>query len=258
MGSATAKHGLLNIRRGQFVEAEARCQKAVAVFQAEENLGQYAQTRGLLATSARLKGNLAQAQTELLYILDVFKQLNDKNNMAITLNQLGQLSEAIQDWEQSLAYHQAEWELEEQMGNLHGAALAKWGIGNSYYRLGDLVKADRYYREAYDILETIGDQQNLIRLLAQRANLTGRIGEIDNAIILFEELVNAAEKLGDQLTAYDAMFNLARLFRQEGRLDEAIKTLQQAINFGEKAGLKDLEQDKRALQILLKELEEAS
>ena len=124
--------------------------------------------------------------------------------------------------------------------------------------MGDLVKADRYYREAYDILETIGDQQNLIRLLAQRANLTGRIGEIDNAIILFEELVNAAEKLGDQLTAYDAMFNLARLFRQEGRLDEAIKTLQQAINFGEKAGLKDLEQDKRALQILLKELEEAS
>jgi len=245
---------VLYMKHGQAERAKNLCYDALSIFQKQKDRIRIAETRGLLATIARLQGDTPQAKVELLAILEIFQQRDDSKNIAITLNQLGQLAESEKEWDQALAYHDAELEMDNRSGNLHGAALAQWSIGNIQYHLGDLERANHCYQEAYDRLYEIGDQQNLIRLLAQRANLTNKLGKTGDAISIFEELVKGAQQLGDQLTAYDAMFNLARLYRQEGNVAKGVEILRYAIRIGEAAQLGSLENDKQALRVMELEL----
>lgn len=245
---------VLYMKYGQVGRAKNLCQDSLHTFQRQNDITRVAETRGLLATIARLQGDASQAKAELLAVLAIFQQLDDSRNIAITLNQLGQLAESEREWTQALVYHEAELNTDNRAGNLHGAALAQWSIGNVHYRLGDLERANHCYQEAYERLYEIGDQQNLIRLLAQRANLTNKLGKTADAISLFEELVKKTQQLGDQLTAYDAMFNLARLYRQEGNIAKGVEVLRYAIRIGEAAELGSLENDKQALRIMELEL----
>ncbi len=245
---------LLAMSQGKMATAKTASQTAFAQFAELQDARGMARSKGLQATLFRLQGKYAQARQALESLLERFKELNDTASLGVTYSQLGRLAEVEKDGPAAEAYYQADLALEEADGDERGIALARWGLGNAAYLQNDLEKAQQHYQAALQMLEVIGDKQNLAGLLGQLANLERNLGNTPQAEKLFWQVVELSHSLGDPVVESMALFNLAALYRQLDNLPQAIELMKAVVAIEEEAGLADLEQDRRALAQLEKEL----
>lgn len=123
----------------------------------------------------------------------------------------------------------------------HYEGFALMGLGRVAYEYGQLDKAETYFRQARNILETIGDKSSAARTVYQLGNIHYASGRYQEALTHYRKSMNIHEVLGDQLGIADCLYSIGRVDSIMANFSEAKDTLKQSKkiyrDLGEKLGL---------------------
>ncbi len=112
--------------------------------------------------------------------------------------------------------------------NLHlkspmAEAKTKLILGEAYTTF-DLKRSIKFYREAADLYQTLGDVQQKAVAMGQIAKIFQQQGESDKALsIYYNECIPVFERFGDVRAKAVTMERVANILRHRGQTDEALR-----------------------------------
>ena len=104
---------------------------------------------------------LSDDQEALAYYeraLAIAQALGDRQNEAISLNNIGGIYDRLGDYPQALDYHERSLNIRQDIGDRQGAGAALNNIGVVYDRLGQYPEALAYYERALAMRQEVGDR----------------------------------------------------------------------------------------------------
>src|SRR5208337_2398530 len=102
-------------------------------------------------------------------------------------------------------------------------------LANSYYDLGDLAGAKRFYEQALETSHQIGNQLGVAGALDSIASVLGDMGDPAGARKLSEQALKIYREMGDLTGMGETLDNIAAEQILEGDFSAATKTSQQAL-----------------------------
>ncbi len=167
-------------------------------------------------------GKYDQAQQTYEDSLAIYKELNDREGVAVVEGQLGSLAILQNDLATALERYHSALATFQQIQDLTKEAVAWQQLGTVYQECQDWAAADQAYRESARISE---QQENITGAAAtygQLAILNERMQDLSQAEHWYRKALKIARKIGDQLSESKRLLNLADLLtKQSNRLPEA-------------------------------------
>ena len=160
---------------------------------------------------------------------------------------LGRVDEAVEVWEQCLAYHRGQEDLA-RVGDLHRK------IGAGLWDKGDRGGSIDHYQKGIDLLKDGPPCIELVRLYQEAASLYMHTGDNMLAIYASEKALRLAERLGESAAASRAHGIFGRVFGRIGDFEKARENLERSV---ELARATDQAEGVRALLTLGYHLEAA-
>jgi len=190
--------------------AQAAHEQALSLTQAIEHPRLIAEAWGQLGLDLEHRGDAEQAIKYFLQALAQYEVLDDQDEVARTLNHLGEvywrtgdLDGALKTLEWALALAQA------RAGDAHLAAQIEGNLGNVHYEQGHLAEAEACWRSAlatFDALNVVFDKVGLLNNLG---GLTFSRQDYATALSYFQDSLALARDLGDERGINEALHNLA-------------------------------------------------
>ncbi|MCP4283410.1 MAG: tetratricopeptide repeat protein, partial [Gammaproteobacteria bacterium] len=176
-----------------------------------------------------LRGYWTEYQTALEMGKTAARNMNDRqneakflNNLGLAYSDLGQVEHAIKYYEQALAIDR---EIDDRRGE--GAALGNLGI--AYSDLGQVEHAIEYYEQALAIDREIGDRQGEGADLGNLGNAYGDLGQVEHAIKYYEQALAIDREIGDRRGEGADLGNLGNAYSDLGQVEQAIAYYEQAL-----------------------------
>jgi tetratricopeptide (TPR) repeat protein len=102
---------------------------------------------------------------------------------------------------------------------------------------GDLAAAEAHLQRALALADELGDRQQRLLLLVDRAELRSRLGDRDAARDGLEDALRHARDLGLLYDQARSLYALGDLHAAEGKLDEAIGCLTESVRLWRLVGI---------------------
>ncbi|HJX53677.1 MAG TPA: tetratricopeptide repeat protein [Polyangia bacterium] len=138
-------------------------------------------TFGQLGTLAMLEGNLPEAADRFRDALAHFQQLREPASEAVAWHQLGRVFQESQQWEQAERHYRESARIEEERGNLLGAAQTCNQLAAVNEAAGKPDAGEMWYRKAIEGFRAVGDETSPAAVLSNLAGLLrtqpGRLAE---------------------------------------------------------------------------------
>ncbi|MBI4784667.1 MAG: tetratricopeptide repeat protein [Oscillatoriophycideae cyanobacterium NC_groundwater_1537_Pr4_S-0.65um_50_18] len=144
------------------------------------------------------------------------------HNSAGIYAQQGQVNEAIELYQQSLA-------LLESIGDVKGKAASLHCMAILYAQQGQVNEAIALYQQSLALYESIGNVQGKAASLHQMAVIYAQQGQMEDAIALFQESLEIEEKIGNVQGKAMTLWWLGGLANQQGNPSLALPYLQEAF-----------------------------
>jgi DNA-binding NarL/FixJ family response regulator len=142
----------------------------------------------------------------------IWESLDDRNGMAMSLIDLGNVSNNLGRFDDAIAAFERAGELA-STGTLRTSLVARASMASAMLRKGALDDSDRAHRQAAPLLRQIDDPNLLATFLSNQAVVRQRLGDLDEAARLLDECRSIQEKLGDAYGISVTLANLADLQR---------------------------------------------
>jgi predicted ATPase/class 3 adenylate cyclase len=232
------KVGLVYMNKGEYAVAFEWLGRAERV---SMEAGNTEMARIHTATAAVLyrQGKATEALGRCQMGLEIADHLNEATEIAYgymlrgTIHTgLGQLDEAIADYEQSLA-------LSRKMGDLQQLTKTDNSLGAVYYYKGDWERAIHHYRQSLEVAEKIGyvDQQATVsNNLGEIFIIQGRLAE---AAAAFQSCLNTWRRTGFQVGVALSYWNLAQVAVMRHEWQAALDFLWRSLETLERLGARD-------------------
>jgi len=104
---------------------------------------------------AKRQGDYDQARLRLDESLAQYRILEERRNLAETLNQLGNLAQETGDYIQAVALHEESLALKRELGDRAGVAASLVNLGVMAYNQGALEQARPYFEEALPLFQAV-------------------------------------------------------------------------------------------------------
>ena len=147
---------------------------------------------GSLAVAYKSLGELQKAMEFYEKSLPIYRRLNEVDNIAITLSNVGNISFELGRWNNDLSlikkgleFYQESLPLSRQMGDKRTEAGILVNIGNVYLLLRDYSRAREFYSQAMQIQKEVGDE---IGVYASQLNIGISFfqeGQLETALEIF-------------------------------------------------------------------------
>ena len=183
----------------------------------------------LLSAAAMLRheqGDVAGARALLQESVDILESLGDlaalipqRNNLAITAYDMGDVAFARQCWEESLAVIREQ----EGWGCLLSTTLSD--LGELAYDEGDMERAWTLLEEAVSVRRPLGDYNYLGRDLGLLGKVACRQDQLPQAEAFFAECLTLRKRMEDRIGIVAALEGIAGLARLQGDLERAVRLL---------------------------------
>lgn len=185
----------------------------------------------------RMHGDLAQASVYLNESLQLWKALNDRYRIALTLNSLGVVLFNQSEYDRASEFFGEGLLLYQELGEANRVALALNNLGNVAYKQGDLERAATQYHAAMRLLE--GDHANKRTIALIKTNL-GEIArlhkEYTQAAMLLHEAVTLHLELNDIENILFGLNNIVEIAIDQGQNLLAAQVLGAAESLYEQSG----------------------
>jgi len=168
-----------------------------------------------------LLGDYDRASNYLKQELKISEEIDYKKGVASSLHQLGMLAQATGEIIEARRLYGESLKIAQELGDKSGVARSLHQLGMLAQNTGDLIEARRLYGESLKIAQELGDKSGVARSLHQLGWLAQNTGEIIEARRLYGESLKIAQELGDKSGVARSLHNLGVLAQATGDIVEA-------------------------------------
>jgi predicted ATPase len=177
-----------NVDAGVFAQAMVRCGRLYHL------LGQHERARDLIEEG-----------------LALFKEHDDQQGVAISLNYLGKLAYRLGDYIESIRFCQESLIICRQIDYRWGMVSALETLGAASEGVGQYSEAKQRFQEGLRICRQINDRRGIATLLNGLGHVEWRLGELDEASKLCRESLEIYREIGDRRGMSLAFKNLGNV-----------------------------------------------
>ena len=230
--AARATSGLswLAYGEGDFAEAQALGTSALALARRAADPAEEA--RALLRLGVGTQLHFPDPELSRRYLeesLALFRQLGDDHQVAMCLNNLGEIPRAQNDYAAAARYYQESLEVRRRTGDRFGMAVTLFNLGEVAAGQGDPQASARYHQQGLDMAEDSGAQAlHAVCLggLGYAAVTTGDLGVAESHL---RPALAEASAIRDRPVMLYAVVGLAALAAQRGERVRAAEWLGLAL-----------------------------
>jgi tetratricopeptide (TPR) repeat protein len=190
---------------------------------------------GLLA---RELGNNEHAMARLHESLALYRELEDKENSAWVLNNLGRLIQRRGDYGRAMTLLEESLALFRELDHKRGSASALHGLGGIALVQGDDERASRSLAESLTInreLQDTGGTAIVLNMLGEQARMQG---DLEGARGLYEESLARWRDMGNKPGIAVGLHNLGRVMHRQGDYQRALALMQESLGLHKELGHK--------------------
>ena len=227
---ARAKNGLGLLYRdlGAFEKAIAYANDAMSI--SKDSL-LTASALNNIGRSKRQLGFYEDALTYYLRALDIYDELNKKEEEATVTNNIGLVYSYLGINDKAIEYHLKAKTAFEELNNKKGISEVYNNIAIIYANDGDLEKALNYFKYSLAIEVNLNDKKGM----AESANNVGAVyyymQEVDSALTYFEQSVTIEKSIGNFAGLPASFNNIAQVLIENKRLSESITYIDSAYQY---------------------------
>lgn len=175
-------------------------------------------------------GELSQAIEYYQQAFHVAKEIGDRYHQGAWLGNLGNIYSLQGNHEKAIEYHQRHLDLMREIKNMLGEGHALANLGVSYAYLGQLPKAIENYKQHLSLATQLGDRREQSRALMNLGFAYFDAGNLDVASHSLNDALQIATDLGDTITQILVMGGLADIAIDRNEYVGAIQLLQDALS----------------------------
>ena len=165
-----------------------------------------------------------------------FRALDDRLGEASSLNNLGNVYNALGDYAKAREYHEQSLAISKGLRDQSGEGRSLSGLGNVYENLGDYAKAREYHEQSLAIAKALGDRVIESRSLANLGNISWYIGDFAQARRFLEQSLAIAKALGDRYFEGITLRNLGNVSGSIGNYTQAREYYEQSLEIAKSLG----------------------
>lgn len=233
LSRAYAGLGLVAGRRDAVVEAMGWFEQAIEI---ARRLGDAPNVQRLstnLAIGHRRLGDLDAALAFATESVTQAERLGDQQRLATALTALGQIWAERHEMVKALDAYSRSLELraDNTVQTARSQIITLLNVGNLLNSVGDLIRADTYYRRALDRTAALKESADDLRgaLLSNLAHVQVSRGSYADARQLLADAMAIAERTRNAALASNVLHNLANISRAENKTAEAIGYMRQSL-----------------------------
>ncbi len=223
--------GVIYFELGEFDDAEAAFEEAIAIAQHEGLSILYADISNNLGTIKNIRGNWKAALECYTRAHDLYDKEGEVRKSAYTLNNIG-ITLLEQDRPNNArGYFVSAWEVADKIKDEALRLILDINLTDLYLRIGEIEPSRRSCRNALDYLESKNLKNSQ---LAEAKKLAGRIEmqekNFDRSLMYYQEALKISKDLGLQYIQAETMFELGQLYFQTEEHMEALQALEEAFS----------------------------
>ena len=158
----------------------------------------------------------------------LLEKVRDKKETAKILDELGNISYNLGEYDNASIYLKKELKVAQEMGDERGMASSLHNLGILAQDTGDIDEARRLYGESLKIKQELGDKSGVSKSLHPLGTLAQDTGDIDEARRLYSESLKIKQELGDKSGVAITLAQSALLEEKEGNLEQALDLIRRA------------------------------
>ncbi|MGB3515826.1 MAG: tetratricopeptide repeat protein [Elainellaceae cyanobacterium] len=236
LATINSELGHVERHQGNWNEAITYYQKALKVFEENEEFHRAASVYHDLGIGAQHYGHLDEAVTYYQKALKIFVESEDFYHAAFDYSRLGEVERQRHRFEEAINYHLKALKIFETAGDSHNAAQQHKNLGIVAREQRRFEEAIRYHRKALQIFEdamNLWDAANIYQELGKVAHLERHY---DEAVAYYQKACKIHEDTGNSYSAAHDYHSLGSLAQEQYQFDQAIAYYQKALSIYEEAG----------------------
>lgn len=236
--------------RGQYTEAYVCYAKALEHDRLSGDRQALAASLGNLGNICAVSGRCEQAQSYYQEVLALQKILGDERGIGTTLANLGNLRADAGEWDRARAYYLEAQDLMERSGDVLGLAVLFSDLGLVDRETGHYEGAMRYYEQSLALMRRLDNQGGTADAWRMMACTYVAQKKYDEALACCRTSQAIAERARDELRAGGARYVMSLCHEELGQLKDAAELLEQVVRMDRKYRLPKLEENTRRLETL--------
>nr|AOE12546.1 hypothetical protein [uncultured bacterium]CCF99360.1 serine/threonine protein kinases [uncultured Cytophagia bacterium] len=205
--------------------------------------------------SFALRGNNEKALEYFLKILEIKKELGDKQGMGVSYNNIGNIYKNQGNYEKALEYYSKSLVIREEIGDKKGVGSSYNNIGIIYKDQDNLEKALEYYSKSLAIKEEIGDKKGMGNTCNNIGLIYQNQGNYEKALECYLKSLAIREEIGDKQGMAYSYGNIGLIYKDQGNYEKALEYLLKSKNILQEVNtIKDLDETSEALSEVYKKL----
>lgn len=232
----SAHHGTRLLALGQWAEAAAVLESALALSRESADRTTEAAVLGLIGNLSRNRGDHARARSTLEESLAITRALGDRQLEVKALVNLGLLFEAMSEYERAIETLDSARVLSHELGDRATEGGANVNLGNSFRKQGQLARAREAYERGLAICREAHHRQFEATALGNLGVVCQQLGEMDRATEYHDQHLSLCREIGDRVGEARAIANLGALAHARGRYAEALEHHEAALSLARGRG----------------------
>lgn len=230
----------LSLRSSDFERSLQAAKEAEDLAKSEQRPALEAKAILFQGVGIYFQGNHDKALEQYLRALKLYESIQDKQGMAIVLNELGTLYKKQNDLDKSQQSFQQALDLSTAITDSVQIANSMNNLGIVYELRKDFDKAMDLYLKSAVIKEKLNDKNGVCYNLDNIGHLLGLTGKYDEARIYFDQAIALRKELGDQMGLAISLNNMGELLHEKGDIDLARQYLLESLVISTAIDFKDL------------------
>nr|WP_187602910.1 tetratricopeptide repeat protein [Microcystis aeruginosa] len=200
----------------------------------------YRNSLSYLGSCYRSLGQYEKAIAFNQQCLDISKEMEDWQGVAISLGNLGFCYKSLGKYDKAIAYHQQYHDISEEIGDRRGVAISLGNMGSCYYSLGQYEKAIALNQKDHNISKEISNRQGVARSLGNLGVCYDSLGEHEKAISHFQQFHDISDEIGDRRGVAFSLYNMGEALIKLEQYSEAETKIQASLVISQEINSKSL------------------
>jgi len=232
--AACTYKGYVLVKDGRYSEAIETLQACVHLLQANPDDLRERLVLNQLGNAYLRSGNYPEAAETLNKTIELARASDDLGSEETALTQLASLyyrentyPQALEYWRRALEVSKAITSRKTRINTYPQRHIG--GIGDVYYKLGDLATAEQTYLQALALSVEAKDELNQSSVLKGLGDVYIDQGKLSQAISIEEQALALGEKRGNLPNQLGALNSLSALYREMGDAQKSVEYVQRAL-----------------------------
>ncbi len=176
------------------------------------------------------------ARDYLEQALAIFREVDDRQGIGWTLQNLGSVEERYGDAETAQSYVEEALEVYRRMGSQRSVASALSRLASITERQGNYALSKSYLQESLAVARELGEAAILAQALQTLGLIVSFEGDYEASQHYYEEALAVSSKGANRMQISNCLLNLGWLARAQGAFQDAIRHYERALSIYESMG----------------------